>query len=254
MKIHVNQIPVHYKLTGKGKDLILLHGWGCDLEIFKNIQTDLERDFKVYAIDLPGFGNSSEPPTAWGTEEYADLIAGFIQQLNIEKPIIIAHSYGGRVTIRLANRLELNKIVLTGGAGIRAKRKPSYYLKVYSYKLMKWFLQLPLIRTFGEPILEDYRKKVGSADYRSASDIMRQVLVKAVNEDLRHLLPNIKAPTLLIWGEKDTATPVSDGKLMEKMIPDAGLVVMKNATHYAFLEKGREFLIIVRHFLGVKSK
>ena len=247
--IRINQIPVHYKLTGKGKDLILLHGWGCDLEIFKSIHTGLEEDFKVYAIDLPGFGQSPEPPSPWGTEEYASLIESFIQQLRIDAPIILAHSYGGRISIRLANRMALHKIVLTGGAGIKAKRKPIYYFKVYTYKWIKSLLQLPFIKKWGESILEDYRKKVGSSDYKSASNTMRQVLIKAVNEDLKHLLPTIKVPTLLIWGEKDTATPLRDGQLMEKLIPDAGLVILKNATHYAFLEKSREFLIIVKHFL-----
>lgn len=250
--IKINELDVHYKVSGEGQDLILLHGWGCDLEIFKGLHAQLEPYFRVYAIDFPGFGKSTEPSTVWGTTEYATLIETFIQKKGIQNPNIIAHSYGGRVTIRLANRIPLNKIIITGGAGIKPQRPLSYYIKVYSYKIAKAILQLPIIKIWGEKVLEDYRNSVGSADYQQASDVMRGILVNAVNEDLRDLLPTMSASTLLIWGENDTATPVRDGQLMEKMIPDAGLVVMKNATHYAFLEKQGEFLVIAKSFFDVK--
>lgn len=250
--ITINQNKVHYKVSGEGQDLILLHGWGCDLEIFKGLHQQLAPHFRTYAIDFPGFGKSPEPATVWGTKEYANLIENFMKTLDIKNPIIIAHSYGGRVTIRLANRLKLNKIIITGGAGLKAKRSLSYYVKVYSYKTAKWFLQLPVIKIWGEKILEDYRNQVGSADYQQASATMRGILVNAVNEDLKHLLPSVSASTLLIWGEKDTATPLQDGQTMEKMIPDAGLVVLNNATHYAFLEKQGEFWLIVKSFLNIK--
>ena len=81
------------------------------------------------------------------------------------------------------------------------------------------------------------RGKVGSADYKNASPVMRQTMVRALNEDLTPLLSGIRVPTLLIWGENDTATPLSDGQRMEKSIPDAGLVVLKGAGHFAFAER-----------------
>mgnify|MGYP005765608411 FL=1 len=80
---------------------------------------------------------------------------------------------------------------------------------------------------------------------------MRQCLVRVVNEDLTHLLPSIKVPTLLVWGENDTDTPLSDAHLMEKLIPGAGLVTLKNAGHYAFLEQQYTFNRVVCSFLKI---
>jgi len=247
--ITIQDIPVHYKVTGEGPHLLLLHGWGCDLEIFKPIQDHLSQRYTTYSIDFPGFGKTPDPPQPWGTEEYTTLTEEFIQQLNLVNPILLGHSFGGRISIRLAAKHPIQKVILTGGAGLKPKRKLDYYLKVYSYKTVKNVLKLPGLRNYSEQILEKYRKKSGSSDYQKASGIMRQTLVKVVNEDLKYLLPGIKASTLLVWGENDTATPLSDAKVMEKEIPDAGLAVLKNAGHYGFLEKLSEFLIIVDHFI-----
>lgn len=245
----VGQQRIHYHQTGRGYPLVLLHGWGCDLHIFDAVQRELEQYFTVYNIDLPGFGQSPEPSTVWGTADYAAAIIGLFQELNIQHPILIGHSFGGRVIIRMAEQVRPRKIILTGGAGIRPQRSLSYYLKVYTYKALKRLATLPVLRSLTAPMLERYRSKAGSADYQQASETMRGVLVKAVNEDLRDLLPGIQAPTLLIWGEKDTATPLRDGRLMEQKIPDAGLVVLSGGSHYAFLEQSARFLTIVGHFL-----
>lgn len=248
--IDINNIPVHYKVTGTGPHLLLLHGWGCDLEIFKPIQEHLSARFTTYSIDFPGFGKTPDPPEPWSTKEYAALTEEFIARLDIKNPILLGHSFGGRVSIRLsAKHANIPKVILTGGAGLKPKRKLDYYIKVYSYKTVKNVLKLPVLRNYSEQILEKYRKKSGSSDYQNASGVMRQTLVKVVNEDLRDLLPKMQASTLLVWGENDTATPLTDAQIMEKEIPDAGLAVLKNAGHYGFLEKSGEFLIIVDHFI-----
>lgn len=247
--IQVGEQQVHYEQKGKGYPVVLLHGWGCDLHIFDRIAPDLEDNFCVYRLDFPGFGQSPEPKAAWGTEAYADLTVEFLKALQIKHPILIGHSYGGRVIIRMAERVKPRKIVITGGAGIKPVRPLSYYVKVYTYKSLKWLATLPGLKSLLATTMDRYRKKAGSSDYQQASEVMRGVLVKAVNEDLSPLLPGVKAPTLLIWGEQDTATPLRDGKLMETLIPDAGLVVLSGGTHYAFLEQAPKFLTIVNHFL-----
>lgn len=241
---------LHYKVEGTGnQSIILLHGWGCDLSIFAHINEQLARDFTVYTLDLPGFGKSEEPKDVWGIEEYTAHLEAFIQEKNIKNPILLGHSFGGRMSILYASRNTVKKIILVGSAGIKPTRSLSYYGKVYSYKAVKNTLPYLVGKKKAEEVLESYRKTAGSSDYGSASPKMRMILSKVVNEDLQHVMPKIKAPTLLIWGENDTATPIADGRKMEKLIPDAGLVPFKNCGHYCFLEKKGEFGLIVDNFL-----
>ena len=247
---NINGLNIKYKKTGEGTPVVLLHGWGCDLHIFEKAQAALSQNFMVYSIDFPGFGESDDPPEVWGVEKYTQLVEDFFRAENIDNPVLIGHSFGGRVSILFASRNKTDKVILVGSAGVKPRRKPKYYFKVYSYKLMKAVIKLLYGQEKGEVVLEKYRSKKGSADYQNASGVMRNVLIKVVNEDLQEVMPQIAAPTLLIWGENDDATPVSDAKIMEKLIPNAGLVVLKNAGHYCFLEKPTEFSIIVNNFLG----
>jgi pimeloyl-ACP methyl ester carboxylesterase len=247
--IQLNNQKIKYNLSGNGNPVILLHGWGCDLNIFQQIQNNLLQWFTVYSIDFPGFGGSQPPLKAWSVYDYADITQLFLLKLNIKNPILIGHSFGGRVSIILSSRLQIKKVILVDSAGIKPPRSLKYYLKVYSFKALKNIMRFPVIRNYSEPIMEKYRNKFGSKDYQNVSGVMRETFVKVVNEDLKPLLPKIKTPTLLIWGENDTATPVSDARIMEKLIPDCGLVVLKNCGHYSFLEKLTEFLIVINNFL-----
>jgi pimeloyl-ACP methyl ester carboxylesterase len=249
MFTNIGNVRVHYKVSGEGRNIVLLHGWGVDSKTFETTHKHLEKNFRVYSLDFPGFGESGEPPKPWGVEQYADFLAAFLKENNIEDPILIGHSFGCRVSIYHASREKVRKLIFTGGAGIKPKRKPVYYIKVYTYKFSKNLLKLPILNNYSEQLLTKLKSKMGSADYKNVSGVMQQTFVKVVNEDLKFLMPKIKAPTLLIYGENDTATPVEDGKTMEKLIPDAGLVVMKNVGHYAFLEKSNEFLVIIDSFL-----
>ena len=90
---------------------------------------------------------------------------------------------------------------------------------------------------------------MGSEDYRNASPTMKKTMVNVLNEDLREYLPNIKQPTLLIWGTNDTATPITDAETMEKLIPNAGLVRIKGGTHYAFIEQAQYVNSIIKNYI-----
>lgn len=249
MNIDIDGTNVHYHVSGEGVPVVLLHGWGANIQAFAPVHQFLEKHFKVWSIDFPGFGESEEPPEPWTVGDYTNMLEKFLKKLGIEEPILIGHSFGGRVSIKYASSRPVRKIILVDSAGIKPKRKPSYYAKVYTYKAFKNLLKLPIINRYEQEVLSKVKKKLGSADYKNVSGIMQQTMVKVVNEDLRHHLPSINAPTLLVWGELDDATPVEDGKLMESMIPDAGLVVLKNAGHYAYLDKRNEFLVIIDSFL-----
>lgn len=249
MFIDIGDMKINYIVSGEGKDVVLLHGWGCSIETMKPIHKYLERFFKVYSVDLPGFGQSDTPKVAWGAEEYGIAMDKFLNKLNIDNPILIGHSHGGRTSIYLGATRKVNKIILVDSAGVKPKRSLKYYFKVYTYKAAKVVLKLPGLSPHREEILNKMKGKVGSTDYKNASGVMQSTFVKVVNSDLKELMGKIKAPTLLIWGEKDTATPVSDAKIMEKLIPDAGLVVFKNAGHYSYLDNYNQFIAVISEFL-----
>lgn len=253
--ILINGLNFHFRVSGEGKSIVLMHGWGCNLQTFQRLEEHLAQYFKVYNIDFPGFGKSQEPPIAWGTAEYEANFKAFLNALAIENPILVGHSFGGRIAIRTAKDTPIHKMILIGSAGIKPTRTLEYYFKVYSFKTLRFFTELPLIYTlFGKKMIEERRKKAGSSDYQQASEVMRGTLSKVVNEDLRHFMPNIKASTLLIYGENDTATPVKDAQIIENMIPDAGLVVLKNAGHYVFLDQMAQVHAITDHFLAKDKK
>jgi pimeloyl-ACP methyl ester carboxylesterase len=143
----------------------------------------------------------------------------------------------------------IDKIVLVNSAGLIPKRGPKYYIKVYSFKTMKFLYKVFFFWLKNEEKMEKFYKKFGSTDYKDSSGVMRKILVTVVNENLLPLLNKIEAPTLLIWGDKDTATPLYMGKTMEKEIKDSGLVVLEGTGHYSYLDDYQRFTVILRNFL-----
>ena len=249
MELIINGQKIYYEQTGRGTPLVLLHGWGTDSRSFAGIIPVLASSFSVYALDFSGFGNSPPPAKAWSVHDYADLVREFLAELLIEKPIIIGHSFGGRIGICLGAQDIPRKMILTGSAGIVPKRKPIYYIRVYSYKAAKVLFSLPPLRRRRESALALWQKRTASSDYNNAQGVMRETFVKVVNKDLQYLMPDIKCPTLLLWGEQDTETPLAYGQKMEKLISGSGLAVIKGAGHYAFLDAPSQFLRITDSFL-----
>lgn len=249
-EIQLDGLNIAYEETGNpdGLSVILLHGWGCNYTTVRSIANTLSDKMHIYSLDLPGHGKSSEPDEVWGTFDFANLVEKFIEALNIKKPSVIGHSFGGRTAIALATRSNLNKIVLVDSAGVKPKRSLKYYYKVYSYKIMKRLILAIMGQDKGKQYIERQLKKKASADYLSSSPRMRAVMSKCVNEDLKRFMPDVKFSTLLIWGENDTATPLSDAKIMEKLMPDAGLVSFAGCGHYSFLDNPRGFKAVIREF------
>ena len=248
--INIRGTQLFYTVEGEGMPVILMHGWGCNHSTLKSIEAQLTPGFKVYNVDFPGFGGSNEPSAVWGVEEYTSLIEDFASQEHIENPILLGHSFGGRVGILFASRNKVHKLILVDAAGVKPRRSLRYYYKVYSYKAIKHALLFFLGKKRGETALNSYRAKVGSSDYSNASPMMRAILSKVVNEDLKSVMPRIACPTLLIWGANDTATPLADAKIMEKLIPDAGLVSFDGVGHYSFLENPYQFAAVLKSFLS----
>jgi pimeloyl-ACP methyl ester carboxylesterase len=251
MKVNIDGLNINYICEGQGKNVLLLHGWGANIDTMLPIFNHLKDRFKVYAVDLPGFGQSDKPKEVWGNFEYADIIKKFIGKMEMDNVILIGHSHGGRISIILANRYPelIKKMVLIDSAGLIPKRSLKYYFKVYTFKILKTLYSALFFWTDKNKRMEKFYKRFGSTDYRQADGIMRKIMVKVINQDLRPLLQGIKASTLLIWGENDTATPLYMGKIMEKEIKDSGLVVLDNAGHYSYVDQYYRFKLVLDSFL-----
>ena len=248
--IEISGVNLHYRRSGTGSQaIILMHGWGCDLNALSLFERVGAEHHTVYNLDLPGFGKSSEPSTAWGVEEYTVMLEAFVAAMGIQNPILLGDSFGGRVAILYASRNPVQRLVLVDAAGVRPRRSLKYYAKVYSFKLAKRIYPFMVGREKAERKIADMRSRRGSYDYNNCSPMMRSVMVNVVNSDLRHVMPLIKAPTLLLWGEEDTATPMRDARIMKKLIPDAGLVTFPGAGHFSFVDNPYQSAATVRRFI-----
>ncbi|MBQ3298146.1 MAG: alpha/beta hydrolase [Bacilli bacterium] len=238
MDIKIQDVNINYIQYGKGKDILLLHGWGQNIEMMKPLGDAFADRFRITIIDFPGFGKSEEPKEPWDIEKYNLMLEVFVKEVGIKKPIVIGHSFGGRVAIRYSARNPIEKLVLFGSPCIRISEELPL-----SVKLLKKLKTLPGMNSLGE-----YMKQyIGSRDYKAASPIMRQTLVDVVNEDLSKFAREIEEPTLLIWGEHDTEAPVNEAKELEKIMIDAALIILPG-THYAYLENLSRVISILNNF------
>ena len=238
MKIKLKDLDINYVQYGEGKDIVLLHGWGQNIEMMKFLGDRFCEDYRITILDFPGYGESPEPSSAWFISDYCELVHDLIVKLKIDNPILIGHSFGGRVAIKYASLYDVSKLVLFGAPCIRKNKELDA-----KTKFLKWAKTLPGMNGIGE-----YMKKyIGSRDYKAASPIMRQVLVNTVNEDLSEDAKKIKCPTLLIWGTNDTEAPIEDARELEKLLSDGALIEL-SGTHYAYIENLNQVTNILYHF------
>ena len=251
MNTVIDGIKVNYTDAGEGQCVLLLHGWGSSNKAYSFIINSFKDKARLVALDFPGFGDSDMPPEAWDVSDYVDFTVKFINALALEDIVLVGHSFGGRVIIKMVGSglVEPRKIILLDSAGVKPKRSLKGRLRTACFKTGKFFLTLPFLKKHTAGALDSLRAFFGSADYNSAPPVLRRTLVKVVNEDLCAYMPAIKCPTLLIWGENDTATPLWMGRIMEKEIPDAGLVIFEQDDHFAYLRQWPRFAAVVRAFL-----
>ena len=243
-------LKIEYTVSGEGDiPVLLLHGWGASFDTFNGVINALRGRCKLYALNFPGCGQSEVMSTAWSLENYAELVLAFINKFGLENAIVMGHSHGGRVAMYMTAKklITPEKLVLFDAAGLIPKKSAKQKFRAKSFKIIKSFSKI--LGKAGEPLLEKARRHRGSTDYLAAPPVLRQTLVSLVNVDIREMLPSISCPTLLIWGENDTATPLCDAKVIESLIPDAGLCVLKGAGHFAFLERPYDTAAILRSFI-----
>ena len=207
--IKIKQNDISCIQYGAGKDIILLHGWGQNIEMMKPIGDKLQENYRITIIDFPGFGNSKEPKEAWNIADYSNLLHELTEKLQIKDPILIGHSFGGRVAIKYASLYPVSKLILLASPCVRIKDKK----RDRKTKVLKTLKKLPGMKF----IAEKAKNFIGSRDYKKASPLMKKVLVNTVNEDLTENAKKIKVPTLLIWGDQDEEATLEEGMIQARL-------------------------------------
>lgn len=262
MITEINGLKINYIDEGSGPLLVMLHGWGSNIDLFAGVVNYVKAAYHVVAMDMPGFGKSDEPHEPMNVDAYVDFVLTFIKKLypQEKKVIFLGHSMGGRIIIKLTSGIHdgriktdftIPKIILTDSAGIIPVKTKAQKKRTRRYHFYKNLITKTGLSKIFPGMLDRLQKKFGSADYAAASPIMRKSMVMNVNEDLVPYMPSVTMPALLIWGDKDTATPLTDGQTMEKLMPEAGLAVIEGAGHYTFLDNPYLYNRILGSFLGI---
>jgi pimeloyl-ACP methyl ester carboxylesterase len=238
--IEINGLSIHQAVAGEGKPLLLLHGWGANLDLVWPLAERLiPLGYQVYTLDLPGFGKSDWPGNAWSVLDYVNFVIAYLDYHQSDKVYLFGHSFGGRLGLILGaeHPERILKMALADSAGIRGKSSVSGQIRLKTLRLVQNSLHTVGLGKQADALRDWYTNRYGSADYKAAQDIMRETFVKVVNEDLLPYAARVKPSTLLFWGDRDEDTPLWQGQLLEKTIPDAGLVVWEGAGHYSYLER-----------------
>jgi pimeloyl-ACP methyl ester carboxylesterase len=225
------------RLGNHGHPLVMLHGWGQNLQSLQPMGELLATKSQIHLIDLPGFGKSPPPPEDWGTAEYADRIYEYLEEQNIQQADILGHSVGGRISIRLAAKYpqRVRSMTLINAAGLQRQRTLGQSLRSQWIKnLRNAFKISPLYR---DELLTWHNQKYGSRDYLNAG-ALKGTFLKVINEDLTELAQQISLPVLLLWGEADTETPVEMGHRYHRLLHNSQLITIPNRDHFMFQGEG----------------
>lgn len=242
-------LRIRYKRAGSGTPVLLLHGWGGTIESFEPVFQALAPSFDTVAIDFPGHGQSSLPPGAWGVSDFLGLTLDVMDQLQLRRPHIVSHSFGGRVTIKLAagHPERAGKLLFTAGAGVASRLTIGRSLKKSAASLAHALESVPgASGVIGR--LKRQMRPLGSSDYQNAGEL-RETLIRVVGEDLTPYLPRIRSKCLLIWGDQDHDTPLYMGETMKASIPDSELIVFPGAGHFPYLDQSNKFNLLALKFL-----
>jgi len=239
------RIQYYERRLGSGPVLLFLHGWRSDGLVWNKLAGLLPRDYNVFALDLPGFGYSDAPPQSADLSYYVQTVVSFVEKLSLKNVVIIGHSFGGRVAIKLAaERPEwLAGLVLANAAG-KENRSFGKGLKILIAKIVKPFFKPRFMQSLRRRIYES----LGAEDY-VATPKLKNVFLRVISEDLTDLLLAIRIPTLVISGEKDVAVPKKFTFDLRDKIPDADFFMLREAGHFSFLDEPQVFVLKVEDFL-----
>lgn len=252
IKVQSRQVAEIIAGEPDGIPILMLHGWGANRELIWPLAERLLRlHYRVYVPDLPGFGQSPAPDVAWSVFDYANFVMNYLDSQHLDRVHFFGHSFGGRLGLILGaeHPERIHKMILADSAGIRPQPSKTSQIRLKTYKSIRGGLQKIGLNTLSGQLSDWYNRRYGSADFQAASGVMRETFVKVVNQDLLSYAARVRPSTLLLWGDQDKDTPLEQGQLLEKTIPDAGLVVLKGAGHYSYLDQVGDCVRIIDHFL-----
>lgn len=248
MKIIVQGIATEYADEGVGPVVLMLHGWKDTLETFDALTAQLSDQYRIVRLDMPGFGESEMPDPSWRLDDYVDFIDAFIGKLNLHVDTLVGHSFGGRVIIKGVSRTVFapRRVVLIAAAGV-AERKVGRGEALKMVAKVGKFATMPLPRGIRQKLRHRLYKTVGS-DYH-ASGRLKDIFFNVVQENLTADASAITIPTLLIWGEEDSQTPLSEGQKLHHLIRGSRLETIRGASHFVHQEHVEKVASLVRTFL-----
>lgn len=249
MKIIVQNIATEYTDEGSGLVILCLHGWKDSSRTFDSLKPALLSKGRVIALDLPGFGETGNPPRAWQVNDYVQFVADFLQKMNVDADFLVGHSFGGRVIIKGLGegKLRAQKVVLIAAAGIVPEKTWRSRLVTIVSRVAAVFFRIPPFHFLRNKIRAVFYKIIGS-DYLNAG-ALQETFVKIITEDLSDYARHITIPTLLIWGKHDKATPLSTAEKLHALIQDSRLEVFPDAAHFVHHEKAVEAGSLIEGFL-----
>jgi|SRR5688500_12915104 len=246
-------LQLRYRVTGQGPDLLLLHGWGGSIESFTPVIRGLAPQYRVVALDFPGHGQSSLPPHPWRVSDFLASTLEFMDKLSLQQPHILSHSFGGRVTIKLAaeHPARAGKLLMAAAAGIPPRRSLKQKLKrsvgATAGKLQAAARGIPGATNMVDAMNRRLHSALASRDYKNAGEL-RETLKLVLAEDLTPLVPRIRSKVLLVWGDRDEDTPLSIGEKLASLLPHNELVVFPGAGHFPYLDQQHKFLLLAQRF------
>ena len=250
--IDIQGLRVRYLETEGKSDipLIILHGWGSSIDSWGDVASAFEeRGIKVFIPDLPGFGQTPEPPSAWGASDYGEFVKRFARELGIQKFDLAGHSFGGQVAITYAAQYpqDIHRLVLIAAARIMKRRKLRVKLFLIVTKVGNVIFALPPLALLRPLVQKIWYKITGEQDYYRASTRMREVF-KGVETDVDSRLTMISAPTLILWGERDDVTLLADARIIHDKISNSKLHIFPGEGHDLNFKKPREIAQKISEF------
>lgn len=250
MWVTAHGVKTQYQRMGSGPVLVMLHGWGCDWQIWSPVMAALSESFELILPDLPAFGQS-EANDAWETPDYADWLADFIAQTIKNKPFsLVGHSFGGKIAAIFAathQSSHLQKLILVDASGMPAHISPLKQLQ----KIVLGVIPTQLKDRIPVPLKQTLLRITGSAsDYFSSSPSQRQLFQRIYQQDIPTLVRKVSVPTLLLWGAQDQDTPLDHAKKFAAAIPNATLTVFEHSGHFPFVDQPTEFVASLQEFVN----